>query len=54
MDKFVPYEKLSKKEKRKIDKSRRGTWDTNPASRVVPDKRKQKKMDEITKSQEEA
>ena len=26
MDKFIPYEKLSKKEKRKVDAMRRGTW----------------------------
>lgn len=26
MAKFIPYEKLSKKEKRKIDSARRGSW----------------------------
>ena len=26
MEKFIPYEKLSKKEKRKIDHARRNTW----------------------------
>ncbi len=26
MDKFIPYEKLSKKEKRKIDAAKRTTW----------------------------
>lgn len=26
MEKFIPYEKLSKKEKRKRDAMRRGTW----------------------------
>ena len=26
MEKFIPYEKLSKKEKRKIDQARRQTW----------------------------
>ena len=26
MEKFIPYEKLSKKEKRKVDAARRGTW----------------------------
>ena len=26
MEKFIPYGKLSKKEKRKIDTARRGTW----------------------------
>lgn len=34
MEKFVPYEKLSKKEQRKINKARRGTWgDINPVTR---------------------
>ena len=26
MEKFIPYEKLSKKEKRKIDQAHRQTW----------------------------
>ena len=26
MEKFIPYEKLSKKKKRELDKARRGTW----------------------------
>ena len=34
MEKFVPYEKLSKKEKRKIDQARRQTWgELNPVTR---------------------
>ena len=34
MEKFIPYEKLSKKEKRKIDQSRRQTWgQLNPVTR---------------------
>ena len=34
MEKFIPYEKLSKKEKRKIDKARRQTWgELNPVTR---------------------
>ena len=34
MNKFVPYEKLSKKEKRKLDAARRNTWgDLNPVTR---------------------
>ena len=34
MEKFIPYEKLSKKEKRKIDQSRRQTWgELNPVTR---------------------
>ena len=34
MEKFVPYEKLSKKEKRKLDQARRQTWgQLNPVTR---------------------
>ena len=34
MEKCIPYERLSKKEKRKIDKARRQTWgERNPATR---------------------
>ena len=34
MEKFVPYEKLSKKEKKKRDSARRNTWgELNPVTR---------------------
>ncbi len=34
MEKFIPYEKLSKKEKRKLDRSRRSSWgELNPVTR---------------------
>ena len=34
MEKFIPYEKLSKKEKRKLDNARRQTWgELNPVTR---------------------
>ena len=34
MEKFIPYEKLSKKEKRKIDQARKQTWgELNPVTR---------------------
>ena len=34
MEKFIPYEKLSKKEKRKIDQARRQTWgELDPVTR---------------------
>ncbi|MBQ8217887.1 MAG: hypothetical protein IJZ91_08030 [Oscillospiraceae bacterium] len=34
MEKFVPYEKLSKKEKRRMDTMKRGTWQgINPVTR---------------------
>lgn len=34
MKKFIPYEKLSKKEKRKLDQAKRKTWgELNPVTR---------------------
>ena len=34
MEKFIPYEKLSKKEKRKLDLAKRQNWgDLNPVTR---------------------
>ena len=34
MEKFIPYEKLSKKEKRALDARKRGTWGgLNPVTR---------------------
>ena len=34
MDKFIPYEKLTKKEKRKMDLAKRQTWgELNPVTR---------------------
>ena len=34
MDKFIPYEKMSKKEKRKLNQAKRKTWgDRNPVTR---------------------
>lgn len=37
MDKFIPYAKLSKKEKRKADAQRRNTWGSlSPVTRTPP------------------
>ena len=34
MEKFIPYEKLSKKEKRKLNQAKRQTWgELNPVTR---------------------
>ena len=34
MEKFIPYEKLSKKKRRELDRQRRGTWGhCNPVTR---------------------
>lgn len=33
MEKFTPYEKLSKKEKRKLNAAKRTTWDISPVTR---------------------
>lgn len=33
MEKFIPYEKLSKKKKREFDRKRRVEWNMNPVTR---------------------
>lgn len=33
MEKFIPYEKLSKKKQREQNARRRGMWDLNPVTR---------------------
>ena len=33
MEKFIPYEKLSKKKQRELNAARRGTWPINPVTR---------------------
>ena len=39
MDKFVPYEKSSKKRRRELDKEKRGDWNgVNPCTRIIKDK----------------
>ena len=40
MDKFIPYEKLSKKEKRRLDSKKRRTWGgSDPSTRVIRSKK---------------
>lgn len=40
MEKFIPYEKLSKKAKRELDLRKRGTWGgLNPVTRTPPNPR---------------
>lgn len=34
------YEKLTKKEKRKVDAERRNVWSINPTTKIVEDKKK--------------
>lgn len=45
MEKFVPYDKMSKKEKKKMDSEKRGDWQgVNPVTRVEDnDKKKYKR-----------
>ena len=51
MEKFIPYEKLSKKKKRELDRKRRNTWGSlNPVTRNTAnpkayDRRKARKRD---------
>ena len=40
MEKFIPYEKLSKKEQRKLDQAKRQTWGgISPITRKPPNSR---------------
>ncbi len=39
MKKFVPYEKMSKKQKREIDREKRNLWNMNPATRKSENKK---------------
>lgn len=51
MEKFIPYEKLSKKKKKELDRKKRENWgEVNPGSKVIPDKHKEIKEKEIEKS----
>lgn len=54
MEKFIPYDKLSKKEKRKYDNEKRGDWgNTNPATKVIPNTYKERREKEKIKSHED-
>ena len=52
MEKFIPYEKLSKKKKRELDESRRTLWAISPVTRRPENpkaynrKKAQKRMDD--------
>ena len=39
---FIPYNKASKREKRRRDREKRNTWEIDPVSKVIPDKRRKK------------
>ncbi|MCM1232841.1 MAG: hypothetical protein NC489_22175 [Ruminococcus flavefaciens] len=46
MEKFIPYEKLSKKEQKQLDSAKRKDWNgLNPVTRAVPDKKKYSRKD---------
>lgn len=53
MSKFVPYDKMSKKQKREADRAKRGDWgNTRPTTKVIPDTHKQKRDMESARSRE--
>lgn len=39
MNRFIPREKMSKKERRKLDRTQRQTWAISPVSRTVKSKK---------------
>lgn len=41
MEKFIPYQKLSKKEQKKLNAEKRRDWNgISPVTRIVPDNKK--------------
>ena len=41
MERFVPYDKMSKKEQKKLNSGKRRDWNgLNPVTRVAPDNKK--------------
>ncbi|MGN0615084.1 hypothetical protein [Ruminococcus flavefaciens] len=53
MDKFVPYDKMSKKEQKKIDSAKRGSWNgVDPATKVVESDKKRYKRKPKHKNEE--
>lgn len=46
MKKFISYDKLSKKEQKRLDSAKRRDWGgLNPITRTVPDKKKYSRKD---------
>ena len=41
MDKFVPREKMSKKDRRALDEQKRQKWAVKPTMKIVPNKKKE-------------
>lgn len=40
MTKFIPYNKMSKKAQKELNRKARKDWQMNPVTKVVPDKTK--------------
>ena len=40
MEKFIPYEKLSKKKQKELNTLKRNEWNINPVTQITPDKKK--------------
>ncbi|MBQ8923095.1 MAG: hypothetical protein IJ060_13230 [Oscillospiraceae bacterium] len=56
MTDFVPYEKMSKKQKREYNRKRRGTWQRSPVTRIAETDKKHdsRKIRHKNKQQQEA
>ena len=39
MEQFIPKDKMSKKEKKKLDEENRVTWEFSPFTRIIPNKK---------------
>ncbi len=55
MDKFVSYDKMSKKEKKKIDSAKRGSWNgVDPATKMVDtDKKRYRRTPKTSENSDE-
>ena len=54
MKKFTPYDKLSKKEQKRLDSAKRRDWGSiNPVTQIVPDKKKYSRKDKHKTEYEE-
>lgn len=54
MEKFISYDKLSKKEQKRLDSAKRRDWGgLNPATRTVPNEKKYSRKDKHKTGYEE-
>ncbi len=53
MNDFTPYDKLSKKKKRELDRARRGIWGISPITRRPPNPKAYKRKKRVEPDQDD-